>query len=109
VLAANMSASKKVSELTLLFTIYQEFIEEDFRIAHGQLSTKEYASFYRNITKTIEIPKELLAFLPLDSMIGFKDNMRKGIDVMKLILAKDYVAGLTDKKISSLHTKLVGR
>ena len=108
VLTANMNASRKVSELTLLFTIYEEFIEGDFRVEHRRLNATPYAKFYREITKTIEIKKSLLMFLPLDSMIGFKEEMRKNIDVMKLILAKDYVASLTDKKIASLHKKLLG-
>jgi len=109
VLTANMNASKMVSELTLLFTIYDEFIEEDFRVEHGRLSNTSYATFYKEIIKTIDIEKSLLRFLPLDSMIGFKEGMRKNIGVMKLVLAKDYVASLTDKKITSLHKKLLGR
>jgi len=104
-----MNASKMVSELTLLFTIYDEFIEEDFRVEHGRLSNTSYATFYKEIIKTIDIEKSLLRFLPLDSMIGFKEGMRKNIGVMKLVLAKDYVASLTDKKITSLHKKLLGR
>jgi dGTPase len=109
VLSANMRASKMVSELTLLYTLFPEHIEEYFRIEHERLTTTSYISYYRNnFKKSFDIPKDILKFLPLDVMIGFDLDKRKGIDTYNLILAKDYVAGFTDKKVVKTHSSLLG-
>jgi len=41
-------------------------------------------------------------------MIGFKPEKYRNIDVYQLVLAKDFVAGLTDKKLKKLHNDLLG-
>ncbi|MCF5895073.1 dGTP triphosphohydrolase [Aeromonas veronii] len=106
VLSSNMKASKMVSELLLMFTLFPEHINTQFRMEHERLNSTEYLKYYRDQHKTIEIPPNLLGFLPLDMMIGFNPNKTKGIDVYQLILAKDYVASLTDKKLKRIYKEL---
>ncbi|MCL2913018.1 dNTP triphosphohydrolase [Shewanella corallii] len=108
VLSANMKASKMVSELLLMLTLFPEHINEQFKIEHERLNTTEYMKYYRDQHKTITIPPEFLKFLPLDMMIGFKINSTKDIDVYHLVLAKDYVASLTDKKLNKIYYQLLG-
>lgn len=107
VLSANMKASKMVSELLLLFTLFPEHINTQFRIEHERLNATEYMKYYRDQHQTIEIPSKLLRFLPLDMMIGFDSKSTKYIDVYDLILAKDYVASLTDKKLNKVYQELL--
>ncbi len=107
VLSANMKASKMVSELLLLFTLFPEHINTQFRMEHERLNSTEYLKYYRDQHKTIEIPYDLLKFLPLDMMIGFHPGNTKYIDVYQLILAKDYVASLTDKKLKKVYNELL--
>ncbi|MEC6906212.1 dNTP triphosphohydrolase [Photobacterium piscicola] len=106
VLSANMKASKMVGELLLLFTLFPEHINTQFRVEHERLNATEYMKYYRDQHKTIEIPQRLLAFLPLDIMIGFNLKNTQYIDVYNLILAKDYVASLTDKKLKKVYQEL---
>lgn len=107
VLSANMKASKMVSELLLLFTLFPEHINTQFRMEHERLNSTEYLKYYRDQHQTIEIPYDLLKFLPLDMMIGFHPGKTKYIDVYQLILAKDYVASLTDKKLKRVYNELL--
>ncbi|MEZ8384472.1 dGTP triphosphohydrolase [Vibrio splendidus] len=107
VLSANMKASKMVSELLLLFTLFPEHINTQFRIEHERLNATEYMKYYRDQHQTIEISSNLLRFLPLDMMIGFDSKKTKYIDVYALILAKDYVASLTDKKLRKVYQELL--
>ncbi|WP_449507375.1 dGTP triphosphohydrolase [Enterobacter ludwigii] len=107
VLSANMKASKMVSELLLLFTLFPEHINTQFRIEHERLNSTEYMKYYRDQHKTIEIPYNILRFLPLDMMIGFNQGNTKYIDVYNLILSKDYVASLTDKKLKRVYKELL--
>jgi dGTPase len=107
VLSANMRASKMVSELLLLLTLFPEHISTQFREEHERLNSTEYLKYYRDQHKTIEISSAHLGFLPLDRMIGFDPSKTKSIDVYRLILAKDYVASLTDKKLKKIHLELL--
>ncbi|EGR0198338.1 dGTP triphosphohydrolase [Vibrio alginolyticus] len=107
VLSANMKASKMVSELLLMFTLFPEHINTQFKVEHERLNATEYMKYYRDQHKTIEIVPKLLRFLPLDMMIGFDLKKTKYIDVYDLILAKDYVASLTDKKLNKVYHELL--
>lgn len=107
VLSANMKASRMVSQLLLLFTIVPEYINTQFRIEHERLNKTEYIKYYRDQRKNIDIPDELLSFLPLDMMIGFSSAKTKNIDIYQLVLAKDYVASLTDKKLKKVYKELL--
>jgi len=108
VLSSNMKASKMVSELLLMLTLFPEHINQQFRMEHERLNSSDYMKYYRRQHQTIGIENNLLGFLPLATMIGFDFKRTKNIDVYNLILAKDYVASLTDKKLKKLHMELLG-
>ena len=108
VLSANMMASKMVGELLLLLTIFPEHINIQFRTEHERLNCTDYMDYYRKQHRKLTIPDSLVSFLPLDMMIGFKPEKYRNIDVYQLVLAKDFVAGLTDKKLKKLHNDLLG-
>ena len=108
VLSANMKASKMVSELLLMFTLFPEHIDSQFKMEHERLNSTEYMTYYRKRHKTINIEPRLLGFLPLDMMIGFDSKKTKDIDVYNLVLAKDYVASLTDKNLNKIYNELLG-
>lgn len=107
VLTANLRAAKIVTELIILFTLYQEYIDSRFLKEHERLKTSNYIGFYKQISRSISIPDNMVNFLPLNFMIGNNSNSLKNIDIYHLVLAKDYVASLSDNKCKSLHKSLI--
>lgn len=107
VLSANMNASKIVSELLVLYILYPEHINEKFRIEHGRLRNSDYIQFYKSQNSTFELRIEFTSFLPLNMMIGFKFESLKNIDTYNLVVAKDYIASLSDNKIKQIHKELL--
>jgi len=59
--------------------------------------------------KEITIPRELLMFLPLHMMIGTRYDTRSDIIVKteNVIMAKDYVAALSDSRARLFHHQIV--
>ena len=107
VLTANLRAAKIVTELIILFTLYPEYIDSRFLKEHERLKTSNYIGFYKQISRSISIPDNMVNFLPLNFMIGNNSNSLKNIDIYHLVLAKDYVASLSDNKCKSLHKSLI--
>lgn len=109
VVGANLAAARIVSELTLAFSLVPELVEKQFLDEHKRLWESEYMSFYtRQVGKTIKLPKELFYFLPTYTLIGksFSINSDHQINVQHLIMAKDYVAGLSDSRARAFHRDL---
>jgi dGTPase len=113
VINANMRAARIVSQLALLFTIFPEFIDADFRTGHERLHSKQYMRYYRECgaPAKLKIQPELLGFLPLELLIS-DQNLSPGTSVdvplEHLIQAKDFVAGLTDRQATMLNEKFIG-
>ncbi|WP_146448471.1 dNTP triphosphohydrolase [Vibrio kanaloae] len=107
VLSANMNASKIVSELLILYILYPEHIDDKFRVEHERLRESDYIKFYNSKKEKFNLPNEFTSFLPLNMMIGFNFNDLKNINTYDLVLAKDYVASLSDNKIRHIHKKLL--
>ena len=121
--AANLQASKMVSDLTLLYIAIPGLIEENFRIEHEKLlshaKSRNYITHYEGENaegklgiKTVPVETSLFRFLPLDKVIGEGINVdltqsTQRIRVYDIILAKDFVAGLTDKRTKSLYRSLL--
>ncbi|HCG5516885.1 TPA: hypothetical protein NJ103_004652, partial [Vibrio parahaemolyticus] len=121
--AANLQASKMVSDLTLLYIAIPGLIEENFRIEHEKLlshaKSRNYITHYEGENaegklgiKTVPVETSLFRFLPLDKVIGEGINVdltqsTQRIRVYDMILAKDFVAGLTDKRTKSLYRSLL--
>lgn len=126
VLAANMNAAKKVSDLTLLFIAIPGLIDESFRIEHERLQSlsSAYIKFYDKygIEKVVnnekvrfitDVQTKIFDFLPMDRLIG-EENIKidfsiaaQDIRLYNIILAKDYVASLTDNRVNRLYLKLL--
>ncbi|WP_425670834.1 dGTP triphosphohydrolase [Vibrio owensii] len=107
VLSANMNASKIVSELLILYVLYPEHIDDKFRIEHERLRDSNYIKFYKSKKEKFDLPENFVSFLPLNMMIGFNYKNLKNIDTYDLILAKDYIASLSDNKIKRIHKELL--
>jgi dGTPase len=109
VIAANLAAARTVAELTLAFALLPELVERRFREEHERLWNSEYARFYDSLAgKSVRIRKELISFLPMYTLIGKAVNITSDPDIpiMHLIMAKDYVSGLSDSRARAFHTDL---
>jgi dGTPase len=98
VLAANLHAARIVAELTLAFSIMPQLMDERFRQEHERLWGSKYVEYYRKrVGGKINYRTDLVSFLPMQIMI----------EVEKLIMAKDYVAALSDSRARLLHRQLL--
>lgn len=118
VLSANLNASRMVSELTILYIAFPSLIDNEFRKEHIRLDTQNsaYMKFYNSYgsgkNKQIKVNSDIFKFMPMDRVIGEEKtinfaNSVQDINVYDIVLAKDYVASLTDKKIKKLYANLV--
>ena len=109
-IGANLAAGRTVSELTLALALVPELVESRFREEHERLWNSEYAQFYkRKVGEDVRIPKELFSFFPIYTMIGKKsvDIMSdRNVPIMYVVMAKDYVAGLSDSRARAFHRDL---
>jgi dGTPase len=120
--AANLKASKMVSDLTLLYIAIPDLIDESFRVEHARLlslkSGQPYIRHYEKSSsdssvgkKTVPVQSDIFRFLPLDRVIGEGLSVdlsirEQQIKVYDIILAKDFVASLTDKRAKRLYSEL---
>lgn len=108
---ANLKATRIVSDLTLLFAASPGLVDADFSSEYARLRSSKYMKYYRDeVGKAVQVQPELLAFVPLERLIGFKHSANKSfeIPVEDLVMAKDFVAGLTDSRARKLHLELLG-
>ncbi len=114
VIRSNMKAAKIVSELFLLVAIFPELVPGQFYREHARLWNGAYLDFYRKLlTPKVGLPAKLVEFLPLDRYIGLPEDLRTNgasfqIAVEKLIMAKDYVASLSDDQARQFHAEYLG-
>lgn len=109
VIGANLAAARIVSELTLAFALVPELVDRRFREEHERLWGSDYLQFYfRQVGKSIRASKELFSFLPMYTLIGksFSIATDPDIRVEHLVMAKDYVAGLSDSRARAFHRDL---
>jgi dGTPase len=112
VIQANLRAGAIVTELFLLYLLRPELVDDGFRRTHARLRDTEYAAYYRSLAKRDEIafPKALVSSLAVDRMIGSGLHVEGDdflVPVYDLVLAKDYVASLTDIRATTAHTELM--
>ncbi|WP_217875032.1 dGTP triphosphohydrolase [Pseudoalteromonas shioyasakiensis] len=107
VITANLKASKVVTELVILFTLFPEYIDERFRKEHERLRTSGYMKHYESDCPKVNIPENFTSFLPLNFMIDFSTAKLNGIPIYDLVIAKDYVASFSDNKCNQLHRELL--
>ncbi len=101
---ANMRAGQIVRELTLFFACAPECLEANFVRAHERLWGGPYLAAYRGAIGKLA---DLRAVPGADA--GRLQQLGKtSVEVEHLVLAKDYVAGLSDERARALHTQLLG-
>lgn len=108
---ANLKATRIVSDLTLLFAASPGLVDADFSSEYARLKSSKYMDYYRGgAGKTVLVQPELLGFVPLERLIGSKHSAKKALEipVEDLVMAKDFVAGLTDSRARKLHLELLG-
>jgi len=109
VILSNMQSERIVRELLLIFTFFPELVDRRFQEIHCKLKGEKYGRFYLDkVGDEIEIPPSLL----FQYHFGLMKEKKPGSDTNSLrvatwniILAKDYVASLSDKNARSEHKK----
>lgn len=103
---ANMRAARIVTELTLLFGLFPNLIDERFVRAYERLASSKYIEIYKKRGGPQNtIAPDLVSFLPIGSLIG--EPPTRECSTYQLIQAKDYVASLTDAEAKHLHWKYI--
>lgn len=107
--AANFRAAQIVSALFYLYAFSPELIDVNFRRNFKLLANSDYMNYYYDkLDRKIGIAKHKVAQFNFNLLIGKEieiegDNYR--IPTYNIILAKDYVANLTDQNaIKEYHT-----
>ena len=109
VIESNMRAAKIISELFFLYALTPEIIDCNFIRNHNLLKNSDYINFYTNkVGLKVGIPKSSLIPFSIERNIGNKLHSQGAnwqIDTYNIILAKDYIASLTDDKALSEYKK----
>jgi hypothetical protein len=86
-------------------------VDPGFRKGHERLHGGPYLAFFRQRCESVELDAELLRFLPLELLIdgpGLNPSTPKlRLPVERVVLATDYVAGLTDNQAARLHSRFL--
>jgi hypothetical protein len=87
-----------------------ELIEERFRQEYERLNDSAYMNWYKNkVGGKVTYQRELFTFLPMHAVIGKRYDLAKDIIISteKLVMAKDYVAALSDSRAKLFHKQIV--
>ena len=107
VVAENMRAARIVRDLLITYTIAPELIEPQFLHLHQGLRDTDYLKWYRQqVGEQVGLPQRLLSRYAYEHAISV--NLRKQgdnwlIPTDNLVMAKDYVASLTDVRAINEH------
>jgi dGTPase len=110
VVSANLHAARLVSTLVVASALLPELIDNRFRSEYSRLEDSSYLKHYVGLAgQHVEIPARLMAQLPVSLLIGakFQPGQPARIRTAELIMAKDYVAGLTDSRASAFYEQVV--
>jgi dGTPase len=110
VVSANLHAARIVAELAIAYSIMPHLVEEHFRQEHSRLNDSKYMQYYRSkVGKKVSYRRDLVGFLPMHVMIGTNHSMGADIavNIEDLIMAKDYVAALSDSRARLFHHQVV--
>jgi len=112
VVTGNYRAGRIVSDLLLLYSCIPSLIDETFRRNHEKLTTTGYIRWYekRLQRQYIGIPTTMVHTLNLARHLG-QDLDKEGdnymISASQLVMAKDFVASLTDARARAAHRHIV--
>jgi len=110
---ANLHAAKVVSELFVVFSLMPELIDTRFREAQESLMSSKkgqpYIEFYERFGVEVQISERFRNVVQLERTIGEQTrHIEEGkVSMRDFILAKDYVASLSDGHAEDLHTRLL--
>jgi dGTPase len=112
VIQANLQAGATVTRLFLLYMLRPELIDDSFRRAHYRLKDSEYLHHYEGLNgqDSVGFPKRIVSSLAVDRMIGSglkEEGDNLVVPLYDVILAKDYVASLTDAHASTAYGELL--
>lgn len=113
VLLANVHAARIVSELVIAFSLMPDLVDASFRESHEELRRSKhgakYFKYYEDLVGSqLTISAGLRAFLPLERTIGEKyAHTDATVDTASLLLAKDFVASLSDSQANKLHQRFL--
>lgn len=105
VVSSNLLAARLVTDLTILFAVLPHLIDPAFSRSYSKLSETPYLREYvHRFGNDVTLPNQLLGGLHLERMIGNPKNI---VPTHQIVMAKDYVASLTDSRARRLHKKLL--
>lgn len=112
VVAANLRAARIVSDLLILYTLAPELVDPRFKNSHEGLASTDYMKWYHGrLGTTVGIACSRLLRHFYDHVIGRKPE-RQGDNYLfptkDLVLAKDYVASLTNGMAEREHRRCFG-
>jgi dGTPase len=100
--SGNDRAAKIVRELLLVYAMFPHQVDAKFIDMHRRLANTQYMNWYtQRVTGYVGVPKRLVSKYAIQSSLGSNlrddgDNWR--IPTENLVMAKDYVASLTDRR-----------
>jgi dGTPase len=111
VVRSNLIAARTVTHLFVLFSLRPELIENRFRRLHENLGDSEYLAFYRRAVgrESVRFPVDLVRADSVDRLIGADLTLDGGdylVPVEHVVMAKDYVASLTDTRATEAISEL---
>jgi len=109
VVAANRRAAKIMSRLFMLYSVRPDLVDPEFRALHGGLRKTGYMDWYRAATANagVRIPSEVMQELALELAIDHDDARQMTVE--DVIMAKDYVASMTDQRATRVFRELFGQ
>lgn len=109
VVAESMRAARIVRDLFLVYAIAPKLVAQAFRESHRGLATTAYVAWYeQRVGNDIGVPKRLLARYSYEHTLGSEPRSQGDnwlIPTMDLLLAKNYVASLTDTAAIEEHKR----
>jgi dGTPase len=109
VVAESMRAARIVRDLFLVYAMASKLVAQAFRESHRGLAATPYVAWYeQRVDNYVGVPKRLLARYSYEHTLGSElrsqgDNWL--VPTMDLLLAKDYVASLTDTAAIEEHRR----
>jgi dGTPase len=110
--AENARAARIVRDLFILYSVTPHLIETRFKDAYDSLLNSQYIKWYLDkVGPEVGIPKKNLSRFAYEHIIGTTPRSQGDnwmISTLNIILAKDYVASLTDTRAFQEHNKHFG-
>jgi dGTPase len=108
----NSRAARIIRDLFYVYIVAPHLVDERFQEAHRRLANSKYLDWYiKNVGPKVGIPKKNLSRFAYEHIIGETPTSQGDNWMMpthNIVLAKDYVASLTDARAVIEHQKHFG-